>query len=402
MKKFSRVFNFEFNSIIRHNSYLIATLVITVLVFALSFLPRFMPSIFNNANAGANKNATVDINALTFKNTCIYSSNKDIDVEYLKTIMGLDSKDVLTSEADVKKAVEKGEYNIGFVVETPTKFNSYIKNKEFMDDHSERFTRTLEKYNYDKSLINNGVDPGIIEKNSKAEINFTEKVLNKDRSHSFVFSIVFVILFDLMILFYGSVMSNNISREKKDKTIEVLLSSAKPSVFVFGKLLSSAVLGIIQYFIFIIAGIVGIFVNKNYYPEGIWTFFTNTLSLKFLLTILLFVVFGFVLYLILFQILGLAVKRAEEVNFLIVPIFLVLVGLFFVIINSLGKDSDILIKILSFVPFSSATLMPVRFLLNDVKLLEIAISFGLMLVVIVLLLIKAIKMYRKSAMENID
>lgn len=402
MKKFSRVFNFEFNSIIRHNSYLIATLVITVLVFALSFLPRFMPSIFNNANAGANKNATVDINALTFKKTCIYSSNKDIDVEYLKTIMGLDSKDVLTSEADVKKAVEKGEYNIGFVVETPTKFNSYIKNKEFMDDHSERFTRTLEKYNYDKSLINNGVDPGIIEKNSKAEINFTEKVLNKDRSHSFVFSIVFVILFDLMILFYGSVMSNNISREKKDKTIEVLLSSAKPSVFVFGKLLSSAVLGIIQYFIFIIAGIVGIFVNKNYYPEGIWTFFTNTLSLKFLLTILLFVVFGFVLYLILFQILGLAVKRAEEVNFLIVPIFLVLVGLFFVIINSLGKDSDILIKILSFVPFSSATLMPVRFLLNDVKLLEIGISFGLMLVVIVLLLIKAIKMYRKSAMENID
>ncbi|OXZ28153.1 antibiotic ABC transporter permease [Finegoldia magna] len=402
MKKFSRVFNFEFNSIIRHNSYLIATLVITVLVFALSFLPRFMPSIFNNANAGANKNATVDINALTFKNTCIYSSNKDIDVEYLKTIMGLDSKDVLTSEADVKKSVENGEYNIGFVAETPTKFNSYIKNKEFMDDHSERFIRTLEKYNYDKSLINNGVDPGIIEKNSKAEINFTEKVLNKDRSHSFVFSIVFVILFDLMILFYGSVMSNNISREKKDKTIEVLLSSAKPSVFVFGKLLSSAVLGIIQYFIFIIAGIIGIFVNKNYYPEGIWTFFTNTLSLKFLLTILLFVVFGFVLYLILFQILGLAVKRAEEVHFLIVPIFLVLVGLFFVIINSLGKDSDILIKILSFVPFSSATLMPVRFLLNDVKLLEIGISFGLMLVVIVLLLMKAIKMYRKSAMENID
>ena len=361
-----------------------------------------MPSIFNNANAGANKNATVDINALTFKNTCIYSSNKDIDVEYLKTIMGLDSKDVLTSESDVKKAVENGEYNIGFVVETPTKFNSYIKNKEFMDDHSERFTRTLEKYNYDKSLINNGVDPGIIEKNSKAKIDFTEKVLNKDRSHSFVFSIVFVILFDLMILFYGSVMSNNISREKKDKTIEVLLSSAKPSVFVFGKLLSSAVLGIIQYFIFIIAGIVGIFFNKNYYPEGIWTFFTNTLSLKFLLTILLFVVFGFVLYLILFQILGLAVKRAEEVHFLIVPIFLVLVGLFFVIINSLGKDSDILIKILSFVPFSSATLMPVRFLLNDVKLLEIGISFGLMLVVIVLLLMKAIKMYRKSAMENID
>ncbi|MDU1213016.1 ABC transporter permease [Finegoldia magna] len=402
MKKFSRVFNFEFNSIIRHNSYLIATLVITVLVFALSFLPRFMPSIFNNTNRGANKNATVDINALTFKNTCIYSSNSEIDVEYLKTIMGLDSKDVLTSEADVKKAVEKGEYNIGFVVETPTKFNSYIKNKEFMDDHSERFTRALEKYNYDKSLINNGVDPGIIEKNSKAKIDFTEKVLNKDRSHSFVFSIVFVILFDLMILFYGSVMSNNISREKKDKTIEVLLSSAKPSVFVFGKLLSSAVLGLIQYFIFIFAGIIGIFFNKNYYPEGIWTFFTNTLSLKFLLTILLFVVFGFVLYLILFQILGLAVKRAEEVNFLIVPIFLVLVGLFIVIINSLGKDSDILIKILSFVPFSSATLMPVRFLLNDVKLLEIGISFGLMLIVIVLLLIRAIKMYRKSAMENID
>lgn len=107
MKKFSRVFNFEFNSIIRHNSYLIATLVITVLVFALSFLPRFMPSIFNNANAGANKNATVDINALTFENTCIYSSNKDIDVEYLKTIMGLDSKDVLTSEADVKKSCRK-------------------------------------------------------------------------------------------------------------------------------------------------------------------------------------------------------------------------------------------------------------------------------------------------------
>lgn len=402
MKKFSRVFNFEFNSIIRHNSYLIATLVITVLVFALSFLPRFMPSIFNNTNRGANKNATVDINALTFKNTCIYSSNSEIDVEYLKTIMGLESKDVLTSESDVKKAVESGEYNIGFVVETPTKFNSYIKNKEFMDDHSERFTRALEKYNYDKSLINNGVDPGIIEKNAKAKIDFTEKVLNKDRSHSFVFSIVFVILFDLMILFYGSVMSNNISREKKDKTIEVLLSSAKPSVFVFGKLLSSAVLGLIQYFIFIFAGIIGIFFNKNYYPEGIWTFFTNTLSLKFLLTILLFVVFGFVLYLILFQILGLAVKRAEEVNFLIVPIFLVLVGLFIVIINSLGKDSDILIKILSFVPFSSATLMPVRFLLNDVKLLEIGISFGLMLIVIVLLLIKTIKMYRKSAMENID
>ncbi|WP_297810448.1 ABC transporter permease [uncultured Finegoldia sp.] len=402
MKKFNRVFNFEFNSIIRHNSYLISTLVIALLVFALTFLPRFIPNFLGNRNFSVNQNATIDLNTLTFKNTCIYSKDSSIDVNYLKTIMGLKDTDVKNSENEVVESVEKGDYNIGFVIDNTKKFDSFIKNKEFMDDHSERFTKTLEKYNYDKSLIDNGVNPELIEKNSKAKISFSEKVLNRDRSHSFVFSIVFVILFDMMILFYGSVMSNNISREKKDKTIEVLLSSAKSSVFVLGKLLSSALLGIMQYFVFIISGILGIFINKKFYPEGIWTFFTNTLSVKFLLTIALFVVFGFILYLILFQIIGLSVKRTEDINYLIVPIFLVLVGLFFVIVNSLGKESDILIKILSFVPFSSAILMPVRFLISDVKLLEIGISFALMIVVIAIMLMKSIKMYKKSAMENID
>ncbi len=400
MKNFNRVFNFEFNSIIRHNFYVIATVIIAALVFLLSFLPRFMPSL--SGKNSINKNATLNINALQFKNTCIYSSDKNIDMEYLKAIMGLDDKDVLQSEEQLKEAVNSGQYNEGFVVESSTKFKSYIHDKEFMDDSSDRFVEAFQKYNYDKSLINKGVNPDYIEKNSKQKITFTEKVLNRDRSHSFVFSIVFVILFDLMVLFYGAVMANNIAREKKDKTIEVLLACSKPGVFVLGKLLSSAVLGLIQYFIFIFVGIFGIFVNKNYYPEGIWNFFTNTLSPKFVLTILLFFIFGFVLYLILFQILGLAIKRNEDINYFIIPVFLVLVGLFMVILNSLGKEGDILTLVLSFVPFSSAIMMPVRFLMNDVKILEIIVSFAIMIVCIIMLLLKSMKMYKKGAMQSID
>ncbi|MDY6064795.1 MAG: ABC transporter permease [Finegoldia sp.] len=400
MKNFLKVFGFEIKSKLRHNYYLITTVVIAIILFLLTFIPRFSPVFEQTSNL--NKNINLDIGKMDFSDSKMYIKDAAIDKKYLLALMGLDEGGLATSEQELIDDLQKGNIKRAFVVEDESNFQAYFYDKDFSDNSREDFSAVLEKYSFDKKLISQGVNPTILENNSDISIKSGEKVLNTNMTNAFVFSMIFVVLFDLLILFYGNIMGSSVALERKDRTIEILLSAAKSHSYVFGKLLSVGILGILQYFIFVMVSLFGVYINRAYFPAGIWAFFTEILSFNFVIGSLVFFIMGYLLFLLIYLIFGLKVRKSGDINYVNAFVGLAFILELALIIRTMISGNGFIMKIVSFIPPLSATMMPVRISLGNLKDVEIIIAALVMLVLFITLLVCAVKSYRESATDKID
>ena len=76
-----------------------------------------------------------------------------------------------------------------------------------------------------------------------------------------------------------------------------------------------------------------------------------------------------------FGALGALVDKTEDVNASVTPIMLLFVISFVITISNLLNIDGMIIKIASFVPFSSCLAMPARIVTGNVMLWEIIVSF---------------------------
>lgn len=400
MKDFGKVFNFEFKSKLRYNYYLVTTIVISLILLAISFIPRFSP-VFEETSK-LDKNITIDLENMDFSDSKLYIKDRDFDEDYLLALMGLGKNALAGSEEELVNDIKAGSVKKGFVVEDESDFTTYFYDKDFSDTSRGDFSAILEKYQFDKNLIKGGVDPTILEDSSRISINSDERVFNTNMTNAFVFSLIFVLLFDLMVLFYGNIVGHNSALERKDRTIEILLSVSKSQAYVLGKLLTSGILGILQYFIFVIVAVFGVYVNRAYYPSGIWAFFTEILTKNFIISAIVFFIMGYLLFLLIYLIFGLNVKKSGDINYVNAFVALAFILEFILIIRTMISGDGLIMKVISFIPPISATMMPVRILLDNLVNYEILISAGFIFVLFIGLLVYAVKAYRLSAIDKID
>lgn len=224
--------------------------------------------------------------------------------------------------------------------------------------------------------------------------NLTEDIQQVDENNNLGKKLAFYIIIFAMyfiILTYSSSTAQEFANEKGTKIMEVILSSVSASTYFYGRILG--ILAIIATHIgtYILGGYVSYLLLENL---SISEKFIKNIdpTLKLVLSnlnwsMVLFVVFGILLYVVLSALCGSLVVRAEDANKAVQPaIYLIMICLFGAVTLGEQSQENILLKVGSYVPFISSFFMPIRLINGCVNSLEVIISLLILFSFIVFLI----------------
>lgn len=223
-----------------------------------------------------------------------------------------------------------------------------------------------------------------------------------------------IMILYFLVLFYGQGVANNVIMEKTSKLMDTFLVAVKPTAMVFGKVLAVTAASMLQ-FVIVAASLIGGFAAGSALvriinPDSdmlLLLFFDSLSEFQGVMTVpgillaVVMMVSGFFLYCSLSAIGGSAAGKPEDLSSTNVVFTTVLIVSFLAALYAGGigsMDSGAFAKWLDFVPFTSILVTPSRIMLGEVSLGMGFVSLLLVLIVSVLCLLLAGKVYRMMAL----
>jgi len=211
------------------------------------------------------------------------------------------------------------------------------------------------------------------------------------------FAVVFIIAFMIYItvLLYGQVVLGAIVEEKETRIAEILFSSVRSFQLMFGKLIGVSLVALTQLaiwgLVFLAISVWGVAALASQGVEGI-----NIPHLPplFFLYFVMFFLLGYFIYATIYVFIGSMVPTTQEGGQLAMPVvFLLMAGLYlaFAVMNSPNSPFAFWV---SMIPFFSPITMVVRIVSQTPPLWQIALSLGIGVLTVVLLLWLASRIYR--------
>jgi len=192
------------------------------------------------------------------------------------------------------------------------------------------------------------------------------------------------IITTVIVMWYASMIATEIANEKSSRIMETLLAATSASIQYFGKMIGIFALAVTHLLIYIIAGAIGyVILQNNTMLDGIKQTFSGV-TLGFTLYAIAFILIAVALYLVLTAMIASLINDNAQVQQAIQPItFLATTGYMFSFIMT-NMPNNFAIKILSYVPFISQSMMPVRLVTKvetwPAAILSLVISFVTLIV----------------------
>lgn len=398
MKQFFNVLSFELSNYFKNKGYLITTILISILLIVGLSLPSFFDmsklipqlssnnsEIIENSEEG---NESKDKTSYIIMDTNNIISNKSI----LETAFPNSTWTIVNSKDEAENLIKSGDAKAGFIVESLNKYSYLVDNSGFTDTNQMIFENILSTLNQIEYAQNNNLN--IDELQSVINIPFESEIsiLGKDSASNFFYVYIFVFAMYMMILLYGQLIAVSVTSEKSNRAIEVLVTSANSNSLIFGKVIGAALASFLQVAIILGSGMITYTLNSkawNGLLDGVFKVPSNIL-----LTFIIFGSIGYLFYSFIFGALGALVSKTEDISSSIGPVTMIFVVVFFISMFGLTNSDSLLIKIASFIPFSSSMTMLIRVALGTVSNIEVIISFIILLLSTILTALGAAKIYR--------
>ncbi len=190
---------------------------------------------------------------------------------------------------------------------------------------------------------------------------------------------------------WGSFLTMGVVEEKSSRVVEVLLSHIPARSLLTGKILGLGLLALFQMAILVSGVALALLLLQGIeVPDGVW----NAVPI-----LLITFVLGFGFYAAIFAAVGSTVSRQEDAQSAQLPVMLPLFVGYGIAIASISNPDSILLRIASFVPFTSPMVLPFRVALADPPLWEIAVALLVLAVSVPLVLRFAGAIYRTSLLK---
>lgn len=215
-----------------------------------------------------------------------------------------------------------------------------------------------------------------------------------DQAARYTAAILAGLLMYLAITLYGSAVATGVAQEKTSRTAEVLLAAVRPQQLLVGKVVGIGLVGFGQLAVAVVAGLVtNAVVHSTKIPGSVWALMP---------AFLIFFVAGFVLYGFALAATGALVARQEEVQSAIFPLVLPLVIGYVITAAAVGSANAVWLRVLSWLPPLTPTLMPARIALGHVAWWEYPLVAVLMIGSIWAVVRLASRVYRRALLHSGD
>lgn len=396
MKQFLTVLKFELNNYFKNKSFLVTTVLIALVIAGIIIIPTLIPGLLDDLNGGKNAAQGDGTEAVTAGET-------EEEGDKYGLLAPQKMKDNLTlfpaewvefeDENAMKEAVEKEEIEAGFIL-TDTGEATYVVNNLGMGDNHimEQFRQSIIAYEKEEYLKEKGLTQEEIVQSENIFVDVTPEILGKNSVKNYWYTYVLVFVVYFLILFYGQMIAVSVTTEKSNRAIEILVTSVNSNSLIFGKVLAGALAGIIQAVLILGSGFVSYMAVGDAWG-GILDMLFDIPS-KVLISFAVFGILSYLLYAFIFGMLGALVSKTEDISKSSTPVTLIYVASFLVAMVGLNVSDSMLIKVASFIPFTSGNAMFIRISMGSVTAWEVVLSLILLAGACVLTGILSAKIFR--------
>lgn len=376
MKQFRHIFWFEYQSYVCNKAFVGLTVILILLMAGVLFFPRItegketsLPSLSDTAPktiAIASDDASSAADAARYvqnglPNTTVTAVEKDLDA--------------------LKAGVADGTYDAAVLLESPTQYKYITQTGALTDTTSYAISEMLTLRQQYAVMAQYGLTEEQAQSVMTAAVTAEPVVLGNDQSQSFFYTYILMFLLYFAVLMYGQFVAQSVAVEKSSRAMELLITSAKPVNLMFGKVLGSGAAGLTQLVLLLGSAITFYSVNKSYWASNAVIESIFGMPVSMMLYTVLFFVLGFLLYSFLYGALASLASRLEDVNTLIMPVtFLMIIAFMVTMFSMLGNVDSTLMKVASYIPFTSPLVMFTRIAMGHVEPVEIVISVAILLV----------------------
>jgi ABC-2 type transport system permease protein len=207
----------------------------------------------------------------------------------------------------------------------------------------------------------------------------------------FAVSFAFALLFLIVSLTFGMGIAQSVVEEKETRVVELLVAAIPVRVLLAGKIVGNVLLAFGQMALFVVLGLVAMRVMDS--PTSL-----SAVLNRSVLWFFVYFVLGFAMMACLWAVCGSMATRQEDLGSVTMPMQMLLMIPFFVATYS--QSSNVVLRVLSYIPFTSPIAMPKRVVLGDVSGWNLAVSLGLLVVTIALVTAISARIYQGALLQT--
>ncbi|MBU5272258.1 ABC transporter permease [Staphylococcus caprae] len=394
MNKFWSTFKLTYLSKIKSKAFIIFMSIIVILMIALSNIDKII-DLFDN---GPDKVGVVTQNEQIYKVLKKQSHALDDDATFKKV-----------SEKDAHKLVKNEKLKKAYIVKQDKhhQLSGTILSKDNVEAEDEqKLTEVLTSIQSQLVASNlnlsqnelkqlqarSHVDSKVISNKEDSQLNSGEQTLN----YILVYATLMLIFF--IVFNYAGQVAMEIATEKTSRVIEMIITSVSPVIHILAKIAGVIAVAFTQVIMIIIMALLCVYAFdlKSLFKE--FDIQMNHLAWQIIIVSILCLSVGILSYVLLAAILGSLATRIEDMNQTLMPLTLLAMIAFYIAIFSIMKPDMLLTKITSFIPFLAPFELLVRAQSSELEIWEIAVSMGISIIVVALLLWIAVKTYKDSVL----
>ena len=396
MKHILQVLKFEYLTCIKNKGFIVTTIILIAFIILLACIPLII-SAFTESDNGSDENAdTENVQVIAVQNKVydekvVNDSFKDAFKDY-----SIKMTDANTSIDEIKSQVDSGTYTFAVIIDKNLSYKFVTKNNSLFSDESTGLDNTIKKIYQVSAFEKQGISQTESQKILDEQITSETITTGKDETKNYIPTYVLLMVLYMAIVMYGQMVSQSVVTEKNTRTMEMLITCAKPTHLMFGKVIGSGLAGLTQLVLIIVTLLTSVtLIASQSIPQGIMDYIS--LPISTVIYAFIFFILGYFIYSFLLGALSSLASRSEDLSTLTTPVMLLLVAAFFVVIFSLDSSSGVnspLMVVCSYIPFTAPITMFVRVSTSDVAFYEIIISIVVQAVSVYLIGLLAAGIYK--------
>ena len=391
MRQFGKILKFELKGYLRNKIFVGFTIFLMVAIAVVMFIPNIIAAFESDEGTDGAPSELAEM-LVYAEDEGLAQTVKDY---FSLSFVGYNVKVADGSVEDLKEKVISGEAECAFVMNSASSYTYYVNNLSMYDTNTAVADSVLQEVYRLGEMVKNDIPPEKAQEIMSVQIESSTETLGKDQAQNFFYTYIMIFALYMVILLYGQMVATNVATEKSSRAMEVLVTSAKPTSMMFGKVLASCIAGFAQLVLVFGTAILLYNVNREALANPLIASIFD-IPVELFIYLIVFFILGFLIYAFLYGAIGSTASKLEDINTSVMPITFLFIIAFMVVIFSMtsGTVDNTAMIICSYIPFTSPMAMFTRICMSTVAWYEITVSIAILIASTVGIGILSAKIYR--------
>ena len=400
MKQFFSVLRFELSGFFKNKVFMGMTLALVIIVAGVLTYPRISDALSSRDQAGSEISTDNAINTDALPRLALVNAGgvlkEDGLAAFSSSLLQYQIEIMDTQSDNLRDQVMSGQYDGAIVLYNSLRATYITRNLGMYDSTSTYLTAALEAAYRTESLAALGASKQEIPLILHPPVSVAVETLGVSQMETFFYTYVLIFALYMAILIYGQLVATAVATEKGSRTMELLVTSARPNSLMFGKVIGSGLAGLMQMMAIFGSAVLFYYLNASSWAGNEIIASIFGMPLPIVGYTLLFFVLGYFIYAFLFGAMGSLASRTEDVNTMVLPITFAFIAAFIVVMTSMasGNIDNALMVFCSYFPLTSPMAMFVRIAMSSPAWYEIVLSVILLIGVTAFIGVLAARIYR--------